>query len=857
MTFRPLTEEDRQQLPPEDQWISAGEYTKDCLLIALRYATERGWHVFPVPPGTKKSHKKADYSGGRNWGMTNDPAEIRRDFTRWPDAGIGIPTGADNKIWVTEADTPKGHGVDGIAAMKALEEKHGPLPATLQAISPSGSVHWYWRWPGNGTVIANSSSAIAKGVDVRGEGGMVVAPPTTRPDVGVYRWLNDNPIAEAPDWLVRAAVEASNSESGEPQAPIEMIAVAMAVVPNEEPNWEWWNKVGMAIFRATGGSDEGLKIFDAWSRKCAAAYDEGDTEEKWGKYDTSPPNQIGAGSIYRWANEACPTWDIEVAVNPRSRAAKLIADFLKAVGIAPPDIPVIRLVDGQISRIVDEAEAALLKAGVPLMVRAGMLVHPIKETFPATDDQKTEVTILREVRRQNAVYMLNKHAAIFVRYSERKKRWVKTDPPEHVAMTLLQKGQWSFPKVTGVITAPTMRPDGTVLDRPGYDPSTQLWYAPDAFLRMPPIKDRPTRGDALVALKLIEDLLVGFPFVSDLDRSVALAAMLTPPLRAACDVAPMVLFLAHAAGSGKSYLTDLISTVAHGRKAPAISKASTEEELEKRLGALVLAGVPVINIDNCTANLSGTTLCQVTERQVVRIRILGRSEMPECEYRGAVFANGNNITAEGDLTRRTLVSHIDPCVERPELRRFDFDPIARVARDRGAYIAAALTIARAYRISGERVECDPIASYGRWSKAVREPLIWLGKKDPVRSMDAIREEDPISAAARALYALWKECLGENIAYTAAELLSKTVREGDPLDQRDDIAQLNQARDDLRELLLMQACGPGSRDGLDPRRVGTWLHGIYGQVHDGFRLDKVKKATSRGATKYALRAVTRR
>lgn len=841
LIFRPLTEEER--------WF----FTKDCLLLALRYATERGWHVFPVPPGSKKSHKSAEYSNGRNWGMTNDPAEIRRDFRHWPLAGIGIPTGADNKIWVTEADTPKGHGVDGISAMKALEEKHGPLPTTLQAISPSGSIHWYWRWPDNGTVIANSSSAIAKGVDVRGEGGMVVAPPTVKPDVGRYRWLNNNPIADAPDWLVKAAVEASNNESGErqsderqsgerqsgePQAPIEMIALAMAVIPNDELNWEWWNKVGMAIFRATGGSDEGFRIFNTWSRKCAAAYDEGDTKEKWGKYSTSEPDRIGAGSIYRWANEAHPGWDIEAAVNPESETAKCIKDFLKAAGIA--HIPVIKLVDGQISRVVDEAEAALLKAGVPLMVRAGMLVHPIKEVFPATDDQKTEVTILRALRRENAIYVLNKHAAIFVRYNERKRRWVKTDPPEHVATALLQKGQWTFPKVTGVITAPTMRPDGTILDCPGYDPATQLWYAPDGFLHMPPIIAQPTRKDALAALKLIEDLLVGFPFVSALDQAVALAAMLTPLLRAACDVVPMFLFLAHAAGSGKSYLTDLISTAAHGRKAPAISMASNEEELEKRLGALVLAGVPVINIDNCTANLSGTTLCQVTERQVVRIRILGRSEMPECEYRGAVFANGNNITAEGDLTRRTLVSHIDPGVERPELRRFAFDPIARVVRDRGAYIAAAITVARAYRISGERIECDPIASYGRWSKVVREPLMWLGKEDPVKSMDEIREEDPVRADARTLYALWRECLGEDKAYTAAEVVHR--------------ANNDFKLEDLLRLLVTHA--GGFRGEIDVKRAGMWLHSVYGQIHDGFRLDKVKNASSKGGAKYALRAVKR-
>jgi hypothetical protein len=64
--------------------------------------------VFPVPPDSKKSYKSEKYSAGRKWGATNDPAEIRRDFTRWPDARIGIPTGAVNRIVVVTSTPWKG-----------------------------------------------------------------------------------------------------------------------------------------------------------------------------------------------------------------------------------------------------------------------------------------------------------------------------------------------------------------------------------------------------------------------------------------------------------------------------------------------------------------------------------------------------------------------------------------------------------------------------------------------------------------------------------------------------------------------------------------------------------------------------
>jgi putative DNA primase/helicase len=171
---------------------------------ALRYAS-RGLAIFPVPPGSKKSHKSEKHSNGAKWGMTRDAEEIRRDFTQWPNAGIGIPTGAVNGIVVVETDTKVGgHKHDGALALKALEAKHGPLPNTLKAISPSGSVHRYFRHPG--IKIRCSHSELGLGVDVKGDGGMVVAPPTRRRD-GVYRWLNRNPIASMPAWLIELTRE--------------------------------------------------------------------------------------------------------------------------------------------------------------------------------------------------------------------------------------------------------------------------------------------------------------------------------------------------------------------------------------------------------------------------------------------------------------------------------------------------------------------------------------------------------------------------------------------------------------------------------------------------------------------------
>jgi hypothetical protein len=210
--WNPEEESPESDPPPKSELAATHPDRQLRLVAALSYATERGWDVFPADISfdkktgrfNKKSHKSAKHSGGANWGKTRDPKQIRNDFKRWPQANIGIPTGADNKIWVLEIDTPKGHNVDGEASLRALEAKHEPLPQTLMAESPSGSRHRYFNWP-KGVVIKNSTSSIDPGIDVRGEGGMVIAPPSVRAD-GVYRWLNDNPIADAPQWLIDLAV---------------------------------------------------------------------------------------------------------------------------------------------------------------------------------------------------------------------------------------------------------------------------------------------------------------------------------------------------------------------------------------------------------------------------------------------------------------------------------------------------------------------------------------------------------------------------------------------------------------------------------------------------------------------------
>jgi AAA domain/Bifunctional DNA primase/polymerase, N-terminal/Primase C terminal 2 (PriCT-2) len=281
---------------------------------ALAYA-KNGLPVFPAVRGQKKSHKSAEHSNGVRWGATRDPKTIRRDFGKWQTANIGIPTGTSSGFFVVEADTLEGHGVDGIASLRALEDQHGKLPDTQMVISPSGSEHYCFQQPPD-IIIKNSASEIAPGVDVRGEGGMVLVPPSVKPGVGVYRELNRLPFAVAPDWLIELckfneSLYEYTPDDDQGEVDSDEVTAAVRILPNHDCNWEKWNNTGMAIYRATNGSDAGFKAFDRWSRK-SKKYNENKTREKWFKaYRSCPPLHIGAKHLFKLAEAEVPGWQAE------------------------------------------------------------------------------------------------------------------------------------------------------------------------------------------------------------------------------------------------------------------------------------------------------------------------------------------------------------------------------------------------------------------------------------------------------------------------------------------------------------------------------------------------------------------
>ena len=338
----------------------------------------------------------------------------------------------------------------------------------------------------------------------------------------------------------------------------------------------------------------------------------------------------------------------------------------------------------------------------------------------------------------------------------------------------------------------------------------------------------------MTALATIKDLLVEFPFVGAVDRAVALSAIITPVVRGAFPVAPMHSAKAPVAGSGKSYLFDVAAAVAIGQIMPVMAAGSSEEELEKRLGAALMTGQPMISIDNVNGELKGDALNQAIERPVVEFRILGKSERVRIEARGTtMFCTGNNIVIFGDLCRRVISAVLDPMLERPELREFRGDPVARVLANRGAYIAAALTICRAYAVAGRPNRAKRLASFGAWSDTVRSALIWLGEADVVDSMEVARADDPERTDLNEMLVAWAEVFGVGKRYRLS--LSDVIKviSGQAFDPETQGAyrptwpRLNAA---------IQAAAARGRDPANPRRLAKWLSARRGRFVGRYRFE---------------------
>jgi hypothetical protein len=272
-----------------------------------------GWSVLPLHDVTSGACSCGDTTckpgkHPRTWHGTKDasrdPGVIRAWWAQWPSANLGIATGPGRGVWMFGPD-----GRAGIELVAKLEAEHGPLPRTPSARSGGGGRHYYFLCP-EGLDIRNMREPQGQPLDVRGKGGLAVAPPSHAHIGGPrYEWEispEDAPLVEAPPWLLEwlaslkphraPAAQGSNGKTHRPQGQAEVIERARKYLAKCEPaiSGQGGHPKTFAVARAVVwgfdlGPDVGYELLAGdYNPRCQPPWSEGELLHKCEEADTVP-----------------------------------------------------------------------------------------------------------------------------------------------------------------------------------------------------------------------------------------------------------------------------------------------------------------------------------------------------------------------------------------------------------------------------------------------------------------------------------------------------------------------------------------------------------------------------------------
>lgn len=298
---------------------------------ALKYAAA-GLPVFPCRNAPGQPGHKAPLTPHGYKDATTDPARIKAWWAQTPGALIGLPTGGRSGVAVLDIDAK--NGKDGFAAVPGWESM-----TTLRSRTASGGAHLFFR--ASQAIRSTSNVNGFVGVDTRGEGGYVIVPPSQG-----YEWASGANLRDPsrlphfPDPYLPRYHRHDSSDEGLLADEPELVEPALRAIPNDDLGWDDWNRLGMATYAASGGSDEGLEAFHLWSQK-SDKYSGHETDARWRHYDRSPPTQIGMGALFYMASEADPEW-LDKFELMQERAAQASFDaghaaFMDLAGSAQPE----------------------------------------------------------------------------------------------------------------------------------------------------------------------------------------------------------------------------------------------------------------------------------------------------------------------------------------------------------------------------------------------------------------------------------------------------------------------------------------------------------------------------------------
>jgi hypothetical protein len=565
---------------------------------------------------------------------TTDVATIRRWWMQYPRANIGTTT-----TWCTVLDVDPRHAGD--VTLAALEEQHGALPDTAEVLTGGGGRHLYFR-PVAG--VRNSSGRVGAGLDIRGEGGYVLLPPSNhkRPGTYVHEVLHplfETPLATMPAWLVALATRPDNNGHGTASSGAVDWAAKLAGAPEGQRRAVACEVAGHFLgLLGPARVHEVEQILLGYAARCVPQF---------------PPNE--AVALVRDLARR------DARRRPSHESAGPAADINGDQSASPP--ATLNAADQDLSRATACAVAALVEANdPPFIFRFGGGLARVERG----EDGRMLLQPVTLDRMRNILARVARWA-LPARGKAPEDR--PAHPPLPVCRNILAEAELPLPVLERVVAVPTFTAAGALLARPGYHAASRTFYAPAPGLVVPTIPT-PVPPDVLAtAVHVLREPLHDFPFAGDADRAHALAALLLVPGRAVVDgPTPLHLTEAPIHGTGKSLLTEVISVVATGQPAPALTGGGGDDEWRKRLTAKLKTSPGVIRLDNLTEKVDAGSLAAVLTTTLWEDRALGGNDVLRLPNKALWLASGNNALLSGEIARRVVLTRLDAATDRPWLR---------------------------------------------------------------------------------------------------------------------------------------------------------------------------------------------
>jgi hypothetical protein len=372
---------------------------------------------------------------------------------------------------------------------------------------------------------------------------------------------------------------------------------------------------------------------------------------------------------------------------------------------------------------------------------------------------------------------------------------------------------------------------------------------------VPNVPDVPTESDLRAAITLLNEIVYDFPFDTIASRANGIGALVTPIYRPMIPgVTPMCVLDKPQAGTGASLYGEVISTIATDRAAMMTAPA-TDEEWEKKLTSVLRRGRSVILIDNVEGNLYSPSLAMFLTSNNINARILGQTEDIILPNRATYICTGNNVRLAGDLPRRCYLCRMDALEAKPWMRNpsgFKHPNLIQwVKQNRGAIIAAIMTLARAWVTAGKPTVSNlpNLGGFEEWTYIVGNILNYAGIEGFLGNLDTMYSKSDVDTGQwESFLATWHDDVFHEENVTVSEVIKA-------LNKIDDVSHFYDTLPDIvdrdskkinRSLgyALSKRTGVRYPNGLMVNKGGMKKHAVTWQAVS-YRVDSKPDLASKG------------